>query len=255
MTRRRLRWAVAAALLLLAIAGLWRAYGTQQVTFTEAEVQERINKQLGQEFPVKGAAHLLVKSIKVRAATVHIQDNRVIARVDVEGSLRTNKSFTLTANAVGIPTYSFGELFFKPDQVEVQKFAYEGGTPTQLFTGFAKRYVSDDKARQLVEDTAPAVESWMTAVAQYAAVYTLERRPVYRLKDGVKGFLIKASLASVTIDQDRIVVTFSIWQLTASVMLGALCLLGGIIVMWWILIPDSLLSLALIALLARTGGR
>jgi len=254
MTRKALMWAAVAALFLLGIAGLWSTYGTQQVTFTEAQVQERINRQLDREFPVKGAAHLLVKSIKVRAATIHIQDGRIIALVDVEGTLRTNKGFTLTAYAVGIPTYSFGELFFKPDKIEVQKFAYEGGTPAQLFSGFARRYVSDDKARQLIEDTAPAVESWMTSVAQNAAVYTLERRPVYRLKDGVKGFLIKASLASVTIDRDLIVVTFSIWQLTLSVLLGAFCLMAGIVVLWWILIPNSLLSFAFIALLMRRNG-
>ena len=111
-------------------------------------------------------------------------------------------------------------MFFKPDKVEVQKFAYEGGAPTELFTLFAKRYVSDDKARQLVEDKAPTVESWMTTAAQNAAVHTLEQRPVYRPKDDVKGLLIKASLASATIDEDRIAVTFSIWQLTLSVLFG-----------------------------------
>jgi hypothetical protein len=45
-------------------------------------------------------------------------------------------------------------LFFESDKIEVQKFAYEGSTPTDLFSRFAKRHVSDDKARQLVEDKA-----------------------------------------------------------------------------------------------------
>jgi hypothetical protein len=82
------------------------------------------------------------------------QDNRVVALIDVEGTLRTNKAFTLTAYAIGVPTYSSGELFFESDKIEVQKFAYEGSTPTDLFSRFAKRHVSDDKARQLVEDKA-----------------------------------------------------------------------------------------------------
>lgn len=254
MTHKGLMWAAVVALFLLAIGGFWSIYGTQRVIFTEAQVQERINQQLDRDFPAKGAAHLLIKSIKVRGATIHIQDNRIVALVDFEGTLRTNRGFTLTAYALGIPTYSFGELFFRPDKVEVQKFAYEGSTPTQLFTGFAKRYVSDDKARQLIEGTAPSVESWMTTVAQNAAVHTLERRPVYQLKDGVKGLLIKASLASVTIDQDRVVVTFSIWQFTLSVLFEVLCLIAGIIVMLRILIPDSLLGLAFIALLVRRKG-
>jgi hypothetical protein len=253
MTRRGLMWAGVVALFLLAIGGFWGFYGTHRVTFTEAQVQELINKQLDRDFPVKGAAHLLVKTINVRSATIHIQDNRIVALVDVEGTLRTNKAFTLTAYAIGVPTYSFGELFFKPDKIEVQKFAYQGSTPTELFTRFAKRYVSDDKARQLVEDKAPAVESWMTTVAQAAAVHTLEQRPVYRLKDDVKGLLVKASLASVTIDQDRIAVTFSIWQLTVSVLFGILCLIGGIVVIL-ILLAYPLLDFAIIALLIGRRG-
>jgi hypothetical protein len=248
MTRRVLMWAGVVALFLLAIVGFRGVYGTHRVTFTEAQVQEIVNKQLDKDFPVKGAAHLLVKTINVRSATIHIQDNRIIALVDVEGTLRTNKTFTLTAYAIGVPTYSFGELFFKPDKIEVQKFAYEGSRPTELFSRFAKRYLSDDKKRQLVEDTAPAVEGWMTTVAQNAAMRTLEERPVYRLKDGVKGLLIKASLESVIIDQDRIAVTFSIWQLTLSVLFGVLCLICGMI-MIVILLAYPLLDVAIIALL------
>ena len=218
MTRRKLMWAGVVALFVLAIGGLWTSYGTQRATFTEAQVQERINSQLDKEFPVTGAAHLLVKTIKVQGATIHIRDNRIIAVVDIAGRLRTNKAFTLTIYAIGVPTYSFGELYFKPETIKVQKFAYEGSTPTELFTGFAKRYVSDAEMRQLIEDKSPAIEGWMTAVAQNAAVQTLERRPVYRLKDDVKGLLIKASLQSVKIDQDRMIVTFSLWQLTLSVL-------------------------------------
>ena len=250
MTRRGLMWAGVFALFLLAIAGSWGVYGTHRVTFTEAQVQELINKQIDRDSPVKGAAHLLVKTINVRSATIHIQDNSIIALIDVEGKLRTNKAFTLTAYAIGVPTYSFGELFFKPDKIEVQKFAYEGSTPTELFTRFAKHYVSDDKARQLVEDKAPAIESWMTTVAQTAAVHALQQRPVYRPKDDVKGLLIRASLASVTIDQDRIAVTFSIWQLTLSVLFGIFCLLSGIVIIFNLL-AYPLLDFAIIALLVR----
>jgi hypothetical protein len=253
MTRKGLIRAGIVALFLLAIAGFWGIYGTHRVTFTETQVQDIINKQLNKDFPVKGAAHLLVKTISVRGATVHIQDNRVLVLVDVEGTLRTNKKFSLTAYAIGVPTYSFGELFFKPDKIEVQKFAYEGSSPTELFGRFARRYISDDKARQLVEDGAPAVESWMTSVAQSAVVHTLEERPVYRPKDGVKGLLIKASLESVAIDQDRIAVTFSIWQLTLSVLFGIFCLIGGLVAIV-ILFASPFLDVAVIALLVSRKG-
>jgi hypothetical protein len=247
MTRRALMWAGVVLLFLLAVGGLWAIHGERSVTLTEAQIQERINKQLDKDFPVKGAAHLLLKTVNVKKATVHIQDGHVIALIDVEGTLRGNKKFTLTTYSVGVPTYSFGEFFFKPDKVEVQKFAYEGSTPTELFTRFARRYVSDDKTRRLIEDKAPKAEAWMTVVAENAATGFLARRPVYRPKDDVRGLLIKASLESVKVNQGHVVITFSLWQLTGSVLFGLLCLISFVVAAW-VLIKHPFLGLTTIFL-------
>jgi hypothetical protein len=228
MTRRNLMWTGVIFLVLLAMIGLWTVYGTHRISLTEADVQDRIQRQLDKDFPIKGAARLLVKTVRLQGATVNIQDGRVIALVDVEGVLRTNKKFTLTAYAVGVPTYIAGEFYFKPDRIAVQKFAYEGSTPTEMFSRFSQRFVTSDKTRQAVEDYAPKVEEWMTAIAQNAVVHSLEKRPVYRPKDDVKGLLIKASLDSVTVDQNRIVITFSLWQLTLTVLLGVICLIAAL---------------------------
>lgn len=247
MTRRTLMWAGVVLLFLLAVGGLWAVYGVRTVTLTEAQIQERINKQIDKDFRVKGVAHLLVKTVKVKDAVVHIQDDHIIVLIDVEGTLRGNKKFTLTAYSVGVPAYSLGEFFFRPDKVEVQKFAYEGSTPTELFTRFSRRYVSDDKARQLIEDKAPKAEEWMTVVAENAATSFLARRPVYRPKDDMRGLLIKASLESVKVDQSQIVITFSLWQLTVSVLFGLLCLIGCIATIW-VLIKHPFLGLTTIFL-------
>jgi hypothetical protein len=159
---------------------------------------------------------------------VHIDDRRVIALVAVDGVLRTGKKFALTAYTVGVPEYADGAFYFKTQDVEVQKFAYEGSTPTELFSTFARRYVSDEKLRQLVEDRAPRLEKWMTATAQDAAIRALEHIPMYRPKDDVKGLLIRASLDSVKIDQDRIVLTFTLWKLTITVLLGTILFAAAI---------------------------
>ena len=228
MIRRNLMWGGVVMLFVLAVGGLWALYGTHTVTLSEAQVQERINRQINKEFTIQGRARVLVKSVSIKSAEVHIEDAHVNAFIDLEGTLRTGKKFTLTAYAVGVPTYAHGEFYFKPEMMQVQKFAYEGSTPTEIFTRFAKRYVSDDKVRQLIEDKAPKLEEWMTTLAQNAATHSLEKRPVYRPKDDVKGLLMKASLESVSIDQHNIVVTFSLWQLTLSVLLGVCCLIAAI---------------------------
>ncbi len=42
----------AVALFPIAIGGFWSICGTQRVTFTEAQVQERINEQFDRNFPI-----------------------------------------------------------------------------------------------------------------------------------------------------------------------------------------------------------
>lgn len=246
MNVRKLIWVAVGVLLLLAIGGLWAAYGTTSITLTEPQVQARIDHQLDKDFPAKGVARLLVKSIEIQSATVHLQDGEVTALIDLAGTLRVGKKFTLTAYAIGVPTYRAGEFFFTADKVEVRRFAYQGRAPSEVAKQLADRYVSDDRARQFFEDTAPAVEEWATTLAQNAAMQVLERRPVYRLRDDVKGILIGASLSSVKIDQDRLVVTFSLWQLTLSVLLGALCLVAGIATIW-IMLRHPLFGLILLS--------
>ena len=114
----------------------------------------------------------------MRGATIHSQDNRIVALVDVEGTLRTNRGFTfIRLRAWDSHLFSFGELFFRPDKVEVHKFAYEGSTPTQLFTGFAQMLTrpTTKRANSSKARCRRWVESWTTTVAQNAAVHTLER--------------------------------------------------------------------------------
>jgi uncharacterized membrane protein HdeD (DUF308 family) len=63
----------------------------------------------------------------------------------------------------------------------------------------------------------------------------------------MRGLLIKASLESVKIDQSQIVITFSLWQLTVSVLFGLLCLIGCIAAVW-VLIKHPFLGLTTIFL-------
>lgn len=223
-TKRNLMWAGVAILLLGALGGLWTIHDTVRVSFTADEIQGRINKQLEREFPIKGAPGLLVRTVAAKGATVQLQDGQVIVLADAEGTLRTGRKFTITAFAVGIPSYNSGEFYFTPDRVEVQQFAYEGSTPTEIFSRFARR-LPGERTRQFAENRASKVEEWLSAIAESAAVHVLERKPVYRLKEDVKGVLLKATLQTVAIEQDRLVVTFNVWQITLWAIAGVVCLL------------------------------
>ncbi len=228
MRRRHLFWAVAAILTVVAVAFLFTVFGTHQITLTEAQVQERVAPQVGKEFPVGGKAGLLIKAVTIKNAEVDIGDGRVSVLFTVDGSLRLDKQFTLTAFAVGVPTYAGSAFYFKPDKVEVREFAYQGNTPGEAIKNFADKYITNEGIHDFVADSADKVEEWVTDLAQAAAVHTLDKRPVYELKDDFKGFVISSALQSVEVKGDTLVVTFSLLQLTISALIGLLILAAAV---------------------------
>lgn len=228
MTKRKLLWAGVCALFFISIACLWGLYGTHSVSLTEAQVQERVTAQLDKEFSVGGKAGLLVRNVRVKNAAVHIADGKLAALVDVEGTLRVGQKFSLTSYAVGAPTYHDGRFFFKPSTIEVRKFVLEDTVKSRALARLVERYLPDEKARQDIAD-------WVTETAQSAATHALEQRPIYTLKNDVRGVLIKASLESVKIERDSILITFSLMQLTLSVALGIFCVFAAVGLAWALL--------------------
>lgn len=228
MKRRHLLWALAAVLVVVAGAFLFTVFGTHRITLTEAQVQERVAPQIGKEFPVKGKAGLLIKTVTIENAEVGIGDGLVSVLFTVQGSLRLEKEFTLTAFAVGVPEYASGAFYFRPSQVEVREFAYQGNTPGEAIKNFADKYITNEGLNALVTDSAGKVEEWVTDLAQAAAVHMLDKRPVYELKDDLKGFVISAALQSVEVKENTLVITFSLLQLTISALFGLLILVAAI---------------------------
>jgi hypothetical protein len=228
MTRRLLAWAGAAALFLFGIGGVWTLHRTHTIALTEADIQARVSTQLNKDFAVTGPARLVISKVMVENATVHIEDGHVSVLIEMNGMVRTGKRFTLTASTLGVPEYVDGAFYFRPQRIEVQKFAYDGSPVNELIARSARRFASDDRLRQLVEDRDFRVEEWMAKTAEAGAMHWLEHRPIYRPKYDVKGLLIRASLDAVKIDQDRVVLTFTLWQLTLGVVLGFVAPLAGI---------------------------
>ena len=219
--KKRTSIRVAAVLLfIVAITCLWTVYGTHTVSLTAAQIQEQVSKQVGKEFVVKGASGLLIKQATIASATVNLEGGSLETLVDIKGALRGGKQFSLSVHALGMPKYDAGSFYFLPDKVEVRKFAYQDSAPSEIITGLAKKYLGDGKMKQIVTDAAPKVESWMTSTAENAAMYSLGKNPVYKLGGDIKGTLIRGALQSVKIEQSKIVIVFSLWTLSISVISG-----------------------------------
>jgi hypothetical protein len=114
MSGRPLAWIGVAILGAVAIAGaLWSAFGTSRVVLTDAQLQERINRQLPHE----------VKGVTIERVTVTIAENQIALRVEVRASA-LGRTFATAALARGVPRYDAdrGELFFDADDVKLENF-------------------------------------------------------------------------------------------------------------------------------------
>lgn len=229
MTKRQAIWVGVAILFFIAGGLLWTLFKTHTVVLTEDYIQERVNIQIGKEFSVKGKGRLLIKTVTLKNATVHIAEGRVVALLDLEGKAIAGKKFSLTTYAIGAPYYANGKFYFKPDGVVIQRFAYQGSTPTEYVERFAK-HVPWKRVQQFIADKAPEIEEWMINVAESAATHTLAQRPVFVPKNDIKGILIRASLESIVAQEDRIMLTFTLWQLTLTVAYGVIVLLVAIVI-------------------------
>jgi hypothetical protein len=199
MISRRQKFIALAVCTLLALVLLSQVHGTKSVSIDENFAQERLSKQIGKDLPVKGPAKIAIKKVSLQSVAIHISDGQVNISAKLNGELRFGQTFSLVSSAIGIPSYSDGAFYFHPDKINVQELSLQ--------------------SQQM------RAEAWMTALVEAAAMHAFEKRPIYRLKDDVKGRIIRSSLTSISVAGDSIELKFSLWQITAAVVAGILLLI------------------------------
>lgn len=219
--RRRLGWGGVLLLLTLGAGCLWTVKGQHEISLGQEEIQRRIDRALDKDIMIDGPAAALLKSVRVKSATVALRDGKAWFAFDVEGVLRAGKSFELAATACGAPTYAGGALYFEPERIDVQRVALEGRSAADLAARLAPGPVAREIARRADQGAAAAAEA---AIRRFLA-----ERPVYRLKDDAKGVVMKAALERISVEDDRFVVGFSFWRLTVRTIAGFFSLLSGAI--------------------------
>jgi len=206
MSRRNVAWIVVALVSVLATGGLFfSVFRTSQLVFTEPEIQERLNLQLPKT----------VRGVTVERVVAHLAQNRLVLRIEVQGAV-VRQPVSAVVSARGVPRYESrsAEMYFDADDVKIDQLTIAGRSVIG----------ADDTATRgrMGEAVGPAVQR----LAGAAIKAYLATRPVYRFKNDFKGFVLKASLVDVTIGQDALVVTFSLWNLTVTCAILALVLIG-----------------------------
>jgi hypothetical protein len=198
MSKRVLVRTLVIVLALLATAGmLWSMFGTSKLVFTESELQERLNQQLPRT----------VRDVTIERIDVGLAESRLALRIAFQ-------AIGLAPEGVGGP-------------VDPGRAALRAGKRHDAFRSRGDEHRSADNRRQeraAGRRRGPAAER---AIKAYLAA-----RPVYRVKDDLKGVLLKAALVDVAIERDRLVVTFSIWNLTTTVAIFALLLIGALLAVY-----------------------
>jgi hypothetical protein len=208
-------------------AGLMTLRASQEVAFTPAQLQRRVDPLLDKDLPLKGPAADIVASLQARKVDVAIADGRVAIALLLQGKLIVGPPFSLAASLRGTPRYDDGAFYFEPEDVRLEKFALgeEGKLAGALAAGLAR--LAGPGAAELVDKKRRELENAARGLAENAIKAELEKRPFYRLKDDAKGDVLRATLDSLAVEGDRLVIRFTLWRATPWAPLGAAALLGG----------------------------
>ena len=204
MSKRKLAWIVVALVGVLSIAGLLSTvFRTSRLVLAESDLQARLNQQLPKT----------VKDVTIERVAVRVADQRLALHVDIHGAV-LRQPISAAVSTQGVPRYSAqdGELFFDADDVKIDQLTIAG-----------RSIAGEEGARGRLTETAGATARRLaeTAIKAYLAA-----RPVYRFKEDFKGIVLKAALLDVAIEQNALVVTFSLWNLTVTVATFALIFIG-----------------------------
>ena len=200
-------------------------FGRTTISIDQLQAQSRINAQLPKE---------VFKGGTVTDTQVVFNEHDLETTITLKGN-KFGKNFTLLVTAVGVPEYrrAEGAFYFRPSQITIKEFSYDhSGQLANKLKVMADKYVTNTGVRQAITDAAPHLETWMTEAAQKGATSVLQRVPVYRLKDDIKGLLIQASLESLQLEDAHIKIVVSFWSLTkwvVALLLMALVMIAIII--------------------------
>lgn len=221
MTKRRVAWSCVVLLAFTSlVVGLFGLSGTRTIRVGESEIQKRVEAQLPKEH----------KGVRLTKATVNLLEYDVRITLTLEGKA-LGQSFSLEASGVGVPDYRQEEqaFYFLPSKLTVSKLEYSGESATDKMGKFADRYITDPKLKEKVEKSLPGVKQWVEDNLEPRVLSIFGNMPLYKPKNDMKGIVIKATLEKLSVENGALVLSFSLLQLTKTVIFCLLTLLGAIV--------------------------
>ncbi len=222
--RKATQWGLGAAIVIFLGLGALLLFGRIEIPFNEEKLQAIVAAKI----PIEK------NGVKVNSASVNVGESDVAIAFAMEGD-RFGQKFQLAASARGVPEYrhSGGEFFFRPSEVQVLQFAYDkDGKIGNMMRGVTNIFIKDEDRRAAMLKAVPKIEGWVKGWVESGAVMTLDKIPVYRLKNDVKGWVAWSALESVKIKNGQVIVAISFAAFTWHVIvlcIGVILAIGFLI--------------------------
>lgn len=131
----------------------------------------------------------------------------------------------------GTPYYDTSQyaVYFTPTTFTLRNFSFRGETPADKARRIAGSTFKNTQVGQVLENSAESIERWVASAAEGRVRSMLSKRPVYKIKDDLKGITIKATLSSVSIEDKHLVAKLSVLQLGKSALIVAVSALVCIV--------------------------
>jgi hypothetical protein len=177
------------------------------------------------------------EGIVVERAVLTFNNNAVQFSAHVSGE-RLKQTFSADVSVEGVPRYDERQqaIYFSPRTFTLRNFAFKGETPSEKARRFGGTIFKNTTVGTMLENSAEDIERWVTQTAEKRVRLILEKRPVYRIKDDVKGMLLKASLTTIAIEENHAVATLSIVKFSIEIAMLIATLIAGAVLVFGLLI-------------------
>lgn len=209
MNKRKFAWAATIFVAVFCLAGaLWCVFGSATVTMSQQELQDKIDAKI---------PHTTTNGVTVSAVKLDLSDNKI--GIGFEASATKLKTdFAVKAQTKGQMRYNNadGSFYFAPEVVHLEDVKVNSSsvadTVGNLVNKLTPKRLEEEKAK-LAKKGAELLDS----VIQSGAEMTLERMPVYKLKNDFKGVVVKMVLEKVEVRDGNVIAHLSFWQFTRTV--------------------------------------
>lgn len=221
--KRTTAWLLVTLTIISTLVGAaWTAFGTSDVTLSGSEIQSKIDSKM--PFEVKEDITLTEVKVDLSGDKINLQFKA--------SATKFGTTYNLAAQTTADLEYRSGEgkFFFHPSLVQIDSFNANGGPVVEKATALIEKWVNPENGQR--EELMAKAKTLLNAGAQKAVEATLNRVPVYTLKDDFKGTVARLAIKSVEIKNGSIIAHLSLWQLSKMVLvylaLGVIAILAAL---------------------------